>query len=244
MKNAGGLLDVLLTLFVIGIIFSLTIPVLTKNNYEKEVITGFVTFNNDLQTAIDQWKKEINCPFKTGVCLKLQKELNFVNPDFTQINKYLRIVEKVDQNSNEKNYIPLKTLNYYGTGRSIYDFQTNRKRDVYLLLDGMVFSVLTDNDGYWLVVDVNGKKPPNRIGKDTFHFCVGYDTNSDVTYFPKHNTEDGLCGFLDPSNKTKCSPNNVNPLIKGGASPSSYVLINKKLPDFAALSTKISGFKK
>lgn len=244
LKDAVGLIDVMLTLIVVGIIFSLTIPVLSKSSYEKEVISGFVTFNDNLQIAINQWKKEINCPFKAGMCIKLQNEINFVNPDFNQIGKYLKIVEKVNPDTSEKQYLPLKTWNYYGTGRSIYDFQTNKKRDVYLLLNGMVVSVLTDKDGYWLIADVNGRRPPNRIGKDTFHFCIGYDENNEIAYFPKYNTDDGLCGFLDPNNKSNCNTNNINPRIDGGASPSSYVLLNKKLPDFAALSYKIKGFRK
>lgn len=243
MKNAFSLIDIMLTLIVIGILFSLTIPVVNKNNYEHDVITGIKTFNSDLQSAIDQWKQELNCPYKSGTCIKLQKELLYINPNFNQIGKYLKIGEKISPNSNDQSFLPFKTLNYPGTAKSIYDFRTNNKRDVYLLLNGMAFSVLTDNDGYWIVVDVNGKKPPNRIGKDTFHLCVGYDTDNDITFYPKVNTNDGLCGFMEPNRETKCNPNNIDPRLSGGASPLPYVIANQKLPDFVSLSKKFKGFK-
>lgn len=243
MKKGFSLIDIILTLIIVGILFSLTIPVAKKDKYEQEVIVGIKTFNNDLQNAVDTWKQEINCPFKAGTCLIIQKELLSINPDFNQIGTNLKIVEKISQNSNDQSLLPFKTLNYQGTTKSIYDFRTNKKRDVYLLLNGTILSVLTEKDGYWIVVDINGKKPPNRIGKDTFHLCIGYDTDNDISYYPKVNTNDGLCGFLDPNRETSCNPININSRVSDGASPLTYAIINQKLPDFVMLSKKIKGFK-
>lgn len=244
MKRGISLVEVLITMTIVGIIFSLTIPTLSKKNYSDEALKGFDIFNKSLQGAIDQWKVEIGCPLKAGECIRLQKEINLVQPDFNQIMQHLKVTDKIDKNSSSISYIPAETLNYYGNAKSIYDFKTNNKRDVYMLVNGMVFSVLPDDEGYWIIADVNGKRPPNRIGKDTFHFTIGYDTDSDINYYPKNKTEDGLCGHLNGTHHIKCNPENTNPLKDGGASPSMYVLLNKKLPNFEQLSKTVSGFQK
>ncbi len=243
MKKAINLVDVLISLTVISVIFSLTLPVLNYKAMEREVLIGFNNFNDTLQSAITQWKTEINCPYKAGMCIKLQQKYNSVNPDFKQLEPYLKLYGKIDKKTQDISLLPFKTLDYSGKYRSTYNFRTNEKRDVYMLINGVVFSVLTDNSGYWIIVDVNGKRPPNRIGKDTFHLTVGYNTESDINYYSKSRTTDGLCGILAGNRSIKCDPSNINPKIGNGASPTAYLVAFNKLPDFNLLSRQIDDFK-
>lgn len=243
MKKGINLVDILITMAIMSVIFSLTLPILTNKSYEKEVLVGFDNFNTTLQGSIDTWKSSIFCPFKVGKCIQIQKNYYSVQPNFNQIGQYMNIYLNIDKHTNDISYLPEKTLDYSGKNRSTYDFRKNNKREVYMLLNGIVFSVLPDSEGYWIIVDVNGKKPPNRIGKDTFHLTVGYNTDSDINYYAKNKTNDGICGHLDDTAKVNCDGNNVNPNIGNGASPTAYLLINNKLPDFKILSEKIPGFK-
>lgn len=243
MKRALTLVEMLITMAIISFIFTLTLPILNTSTYKKEVIDGFNTFNSDLENAIKAWKTDFICPFNAGKCIVMQRDVYQNKTNFNQIGKYLNIYKKIDKNTNDISLLPLKTLDYSGKYKSTYDFRTNKKRDVYLLSNGIIFSVLSDNDGYWIIVDTNGKKPPNRIGKDTFHLTIGYDTNSDINYFAKNKTDDGICGHLKKDIKINCDANNLDPNTEYGASPTAYFVLNGKLPDFVELSKNIPNFK-
>lgn len=240
-KKGFSLTDILLTMVIIGVVFSMTLPVLNKNSNDKELISRLNKFNSTLEDAIEKWKSDNNCHYKMGECFDLQKSLILKNPDFDQIKEYLNIAQQIDKNSNDINYLPEKTLNYYGTQKSDYDFRSDKKNNIYLLLNGTTFSVNPDAEGFWILVDVNGKRPPNRIGKDTFHLTVGYDTKNDINYYPREKTTDGLCGH-GYDGKIKCDPENINPTVGNGASPTAYILLNGKLPDFKSLSKIVLNF--
>ncbi len=94
--------------------------------------------------------------------------------------------------------------------------------------------------GFAMYVDVNGKKNPNRIGKDVFPITVGFWPGKDVYYQayygPQYHNTLGLC--IDSS---QCDPSNVDPEFGSGADPTAYVILNQKLPDYKALAAKYPG---
>lgn len=241
LKNAFSLTDVLLTMIVIGIIFTLTIPVLSKRTDDKELIANLKNFSTKLEDAITKWKTSMGCPYKAGECFKFTQKTASEPYNFNLIKPYLNIVDEINSGPSDKFWLPLKTTNYYGNGQSEFDFRSSTNRHIYLMVDGTIFSVAPDTSGFWILVDVNGKKPPNRIGKDTFHMTIGYEGN-DINYNALHKTSDGICGH-GMKNKIKCDPDNTNPTIGEGASPTAYVLLNFKLPDFKALSETLQNFK-
>jgi hypothetical protein len=242
-KKAYNLIDVLLTMVVIGIIFTLTIPVLTMETIDKTIISRLGKFNSTLQDAVNEWKTQNNCLYKVGVCFEFQNKLLGQKPDFNKILQYLNGVEQINKNTYGINLLPEKTLNYYGTDISEFDFRTNNSRNVYIFLDGTIFSIASDEEGFWIVADMNGKKPPNRIGKDTFHFTIGYGNRNDVNPYARDKTLDGICGHGYREVTISCDPNNANPTIGNGASPTAYVIIKNELPDFKSLSKTVSNFK-
>lgn len=241
-KNGFNLIDILMAMIVVGVIFTMTIPVLNKKNTSQNIVSELKEFNDILEQAVTQWKTQILCPYKTGECIKTIKETTSLSPDFNQITKYLNIADKVDKGPSNVFWMPEKTLNYYGNDISDYDFRTNAIRSTYILVNGMIFSVEPDDEGFWIVVDVNGKKPPNRIGKDTFHFTIGYNTGNDINFYARETTRDGICGYGYNGNTAKCDPGNLNPTIENGASPTAYTILNQQIPDFAELSKTIPNF--
>jgi hypothetical protein len=242
MKNGFSLADVLITMIIVGVIFMFTIPVLNKKQ-EYNIVPDLYDFNSKLESAVHSWKDSIGCPFNVQRCLGFQNVLFHTPADFSQISKYMNVVEQLNVGESDVYWLPLKTLNYYGTEKSDYDFRSSLNRSRYLLIDGKIISVETNKDGFWLLVDVNGKKPPNRIGKDTFHVLVGYSLSSDIHYFAREKTKDGICGSVSMDKTLECDPENVDPTKGNGASPGTYTIINHKLPDFKALSETVPNFK-
>lgn len=243
MKKGFNLTDILMAMIVVGVFFVLTIPVLYKHTDDKALVSGLYQFNDELEIAVKKWKTEIGCPNNVKDCMVIQQSVSKEPVDFSLISRYMNVIEQDDEGLSDVYWLPPRTLNYYGSEKSDFDFRSNLNRKRYLLSDGKIISVQSDKEGFWLLVDVNGKKPPNRIGKDTFHVIVGYSPVNDINYYAKEKTRDGLCGPDYESSKVTCDPENVNPTIGNGASPAAYVLIHHSLPNYKELSKTITGFK-
>jgi len=246
--SAFTLAEVLITLGIIGVVAALTIPTLVNAYQEREMVTGLLKFNSTLQQAVQLWKNDLDCTEEIATCYAGQSPPDDNCANFDQLGKFLKISTQSDDSNTDHNWLPAGTLDYYGnslasdTWAGVSNNSTDRCR--YLLQDGSTMSVDVDPTGFWLYVDVNGKKLPNRFGKDTFPFVIGYmqDTNypyksnKDVDYYTR-NSAMGLCGI-----DNDCNPKETNP-SGDSASITSYVVLNSKLPDFKALSQTVSGFK-
>lgn len=243
MKKGFNLTDILLTLIIVGTLIMLSISIINKNDWEKDIVPKLYEFNSTLESSVQLWKADIGCFYNVKTCLYLQKTIFGTSPDFNQISKFMNVVEKIESGPSETYWLPIKTFNYYGTEISDYDYRSNANRSRYLLLDGKIISVQTDDNGFWILVDVNGKKPPNRIGKDTFHVIVGYSPSNDINYYAREKTRDGLCGPNYGQDTIECDPNNTNPLMGNGASPGAYTIIHHKLPDYDSISKTVPGFQ-
>lgn len=243
MKNGFNLADVLMTMIIISVLFMFTIPVLNHDTGGKELVNDLFKFNDTLENAVALWKKDIGCPFSVQRCLGFQRVLFHTNPNFDAISKHMNVVDQIGTGPSDIYWLPFKTSDYFGYNVSDYDFRKSNNRSRYLLTDGKIISVQSDPDGFWLLVDVNGKKPPNRIGKDTFHVLVGYSLSSDINYYPKENTKDKLCGTNFRERNIDCNPNNADPTKSNGACPGTYTILHHELPDFKSLSESIPNFR-
>ncbi len=250
---AFTLAEVLITLGVIGIVAALTVPNLIQSSQEAQWVAGLQKFNTNLIQAVLLWKEETGCNDSVGVCLASQNLSDNVASNFDQIGKFLKIAASAN-GTNTVDWLPETTLNYYGDNETSAGYgkvaHTGSNHKVYLLQDGTTFSMDVDPAGFVITVDVNGKKQPNRVGKDTFKIRIGDFTNASIVCSPKdicynkstigsYNNAVGLCG-----NESPCQDmHNVDPTIKGGAAITSYVLLNHKIPDFKALAKTIENFK-
>lgn len=242
-RIAFTLAEVLITLGIIGLIAALTIPTLINIYQERQMVTGLLKFNATLQQAVQLWKEDIGCHDDAYSCLASQGNADNDINSFNQIGQFLKIVSTATQ-TNSANWLPDNTQNYYG------NIETTNYGKVahvgcgagaFLLPDGTTFSVDIDAAGFEITVDVNGKKPPNRIGKDTFPLFIGEKSGKDIWYYKYWNSNStGLC--LYQAYGANCKPYNADPTVGFGASPTSYVILNNKLPDFYALSQTVSGF--
>lgn len=234
-KNfAFTLAEVLIVLGIIGIIAEITIPVLVQGTQEQEIVSEALNFSSNLQQAILQWKLNANCGGDARDCFIAQ---NFQDGQATNfestIGQNLYITDKV-YGTNTKGWLPADTKDYYGnTNTNVFGKVSRNCANGYMYLtkDGTTFSIDFDPDGLNFTVDVNGVKGPNRMGKDTFSFTVGKISGKDIYYYPYYNNgEDNTSGLCLAS--SACNPNNLNPNQNGGASPTAYILLNRKFPKY------------
>lgn len=256
---AFTLAEILITLGIIGVVAALTIPTLLQNNQETQMVSGLLKFHSTLQQAILMWKQETSCYESAYRCMLAQDNgaatyyTDFVN----RIGKYMQLREQHNVGGADFSYswLPDDTANYYGTysgaavtGGKVANHCTGTN-GIFILADGTTFAMRSENaTSFEIWVDVNGKKPPNRIGKDTFRMLVGgvswsTDTQKkDINYCWIYGSGNNLNGLGLCACGGTCNPNETNP-TGDAAMPTSYVLFNKRLPDFKALSGTVGGFK-
>lgn len=234
----------LIVVGIIGIIAELTIPVLVSNIQEKASVAGLSKFVSALNGAISLWKQDINCLDSSQSCLAAQGLADNDLNSFDQIAKFMKIADVQKGSKNNVDWLPAQTYDYYGNNQTGYYGAVSKMiwMNAYQLQDGTTFTIDSNTDGFEVTVDVNGKKNPNRIGKDTFMLSIGNMANKDVTYFPQQSNQPlinstGLCG-----RGANCNAANTDPTVAPGACPTAYVVLYQKLPDFTALSKTVAGF--
>lgn len=237
------LAEVLITLGIIGVVAALTIPPLVSKSQEQQWVSGLLKFNETLQQAVMMWKQDIGCTSDAYTCLTAQSLPDNSSTSFDQIANFMSIIDK---GTTGKDWLANDIANYYGNfDTTTWGKPANGSCGVmcYLLKDGMTFSIDSDPDGFGIMADINGKKPPNRVGKDVFPFVIGKKSGKDVYYLthdgiPSENGR-GLCSTYAAS----CDLNNVDPTTSNGACPTGYVILRKALPDYTALAGSVAGFK-
>lgn len=172
-KTGFTLAEVLITLSVIGIVASLTLPGLIQNNRNKELKTGLNRGYSLINQALDMYYAEhgerakngdnINNTFKPY--LKIIKDCGYAYASGEELadgcipnDDDARENGTVYKTYNGKNFI---NLNYFDDAQ-------------FILNDGM--TILIESPGTtvlnrYISVDVNGyRKRPNRLGQDLFMF--------------------------------------------------------------------------
>lgn len=240
--NAFTLAEVLITLGIIGIIAALTFPGIIEKQREKENVAKLEKFISTLSQAINQYKADTECIANLSDCLPQGADSSCAN--FDRIAAKMIIADKVKRADRaKKGWIPNKAYNYYG--EEISGNYGGISKDVigdcaYLLNDGTTFSMDVNPQSFNIVVDVNGPKLPNRVGRDVFFVYAGnswgnrpsqnMNYTADIMTYPGedlsgYNSYRGMC-----MRNQKCNPDNIDPTKDNGASITSYVLLHKKLP--------------
>ncbi len=243
---AFTLAEVLITLGIIGVVAAMTLPSLIQRQQEKAIVTSLEKFVSTLSQAVNLYKVENGCTDEISTCMSY--EVN--NRDercenFAPIAEKMNIIASVTRNNKgNANWLPDTAYNYYGEEQEGNYGGVSKKivsGCAYLLKDGTIFSVDINTTNFDILVDVNGKKRPNRIGQDIFPMLVGANArigdggstgntnkSNDLFFYPlgnNYNVYRGLC-FVH----SKCNSLNTDPTKNNGASPTAYVLMTKKLP--------------
>lgn len=170
------LAEVLITIVIIGVIATITVPII-YNKYQKEIaVTRLKKVYSELQQAIN-WSKAENGDISSW-------NFNLSTYDFfnTYLNKYIIL--------RDENFLESRTssnIQYYEISgkpetrlaifKSNYnDYSSTR----YLYLMSGAQLIVTNNPvpedanytGLGFYVDTNGFSKPNTFGKDVFHFQI------------------------------------------------------------------------
>lgn len=236
------LAEILITLLVIGVIAAITIPTLINNVEDRELVSSLKKYYSTISNAILQWENENNCIGNIESCISKYAMVDCKN-SFSGIESKLKIVDRryqTNTNFSTIDWLPTSTTFINGTAQ-VANWQGVSKMAVqsdvscqYLFAGGATMTVVLPDSSMrsgFLFIDVNGKKPPNRVGKDTFPIGLGSYNNpkyKDVNpYFNEDNNS--YAGILcNITNGTACTPDD-------GKSPTAYVLMHNKLPDLKAI---------
>lgn len=239
--TAFTLAEILITLGIIGVVAALTIPTLMNEFEERILVTAAKKYYSTLYKAVEKWEYDNGCIGNIRQCLATYP-MSDCQTAFSQLEQPMGVIDRVYAGSSSAatSWLPSTTTSYdksstnygWGVSRSSNSSLTCK----YLLKDGATMAVIMPAWGPPLntlfgsvVIDVNGKKPPNRMGKDTFPMgLASYNLKSEFSRVNPYfviNSPAGLCLLTHTDD---CNPDD-------GLSPTAYVLTHDKLPDTNAL---------
>lgn len=225
------LAEVLITLGIIGIVAAYTIPTLMHSYDKSQYLVGLKKAYSLTTTALKQMAADNGCPedlkcagfFATGT-----NQTTFSR----KLMEYLKVTKDCGTSAG-KGCWPANT-NYFYDGSSPqkaqYDLWDGYK---FITTDGMSFFIRSytttyspncDNDWDtgktanmsqacgWMMIDVNGLKGPNNLGKDTFVFFI--TNGKGISLYPKSGIDDATSagsddGYVGGASKVnRCSSTN------------------------------------
>lgn len=183
-KKAFTLAEVLITLVIIGVIASITIPSVNNNLNKEEHKAKFKkavsTINGALQRTVMDLGYVPECYYARKDKMLTQGTTGGTEAyhfgdckEFFDAFYYnLAVMKKCD-----KAFAEGCTPEYKGTttGNCTTGFSTEniKTRQAYVLNDGMIFIPYVSYPGYPVfAIDINGRRAPNKGGHDLFPFMV------------------------------------------------------------------------
>lgn len=176
---AFTLAEVLITLGIIGVVASLTLPALIQNQQKSALEVATKKFYTNMSQAIKHYMADEGVDDLRNTALNAgewsDENRTSAYKHWTEfMNKYFKVTKICDGTGD------CFVLHYRhmdgseGWNRIAYDQN-------YVLADGMVIGVLPPDAGVpgTITVDVNGKKGPNRLGYDIWSMSLFYDGTLD-----------------------------------------------------------------
>lgn len=173
MKRAFTLAEILITLGIIGVVASLTIPTLVNNYRKKQFQSNLKKEYSVLLQALEMYKKDNGEYLKTSDCYGKHACLK------RNIQPYLKVLFDCGdyQSGNSSQNC---AFNGYYSGKYTYKTYSGLQANENKLDDGQLIlndgaQLLFEGNGYttrfYVSVDINGyKKLPNKWGEDLFTF--------------------------------------------------------------------------
>ena len=180
-KKAFTLAEVLVTLTIIGVVASITVPTLSRNATKHATISTLKSTYSILSQAMhraqadygdaSEWLKPTERETKAAAELIANNIL-----------PYLKIIENCGVNDTENKCISQKYLKRNGTPHSRVYANDTRYYKVVLNNGSAIWMKSTDsteynrgNSHFIFFIDTNGAKKPNKFGDDLFVFS--YENN-------------------------------------------------------------------
>ena len=168
-KAAFTLTEVLITLGIIGIVAALTMPNIIAEHRKKSLKTQFISMYSIINQALLITKQELGSNslfddytlYLPGRGYVREKELQ------DTFYKNLKVVGNASLKTGDYSIYSDKNIKIYANNRD-YSFMIPKK----VLPNGATIAVYVVNVRIYFIVDINGKKAPNRYGHDLFQFVI------------------------------------------------------------------------
>ena len=172
-KIAFTLAEVLITLGIIGVVASLTLPSVIHQYRKKALETQFKTAYSFINQAIVMTKQDLgsNSLFDDYTVYNSEQDYVYANEFKNAFYKRLKVVGNATLKSTDYSIYSDGNIKRY-TNHKEFTFDTPEK----LLENGMTLHAFVagtlDGRHIGIVVDINGNKGPNRSGHDLFTFKI------------------------------------------------------------------------
>mgnify|MGYP004643501581 CR=1 FL=1 len=172
-KIAFTLAEVLITLGIIGVVASLTLPSVIHQYRKKALETQFKTAYSFINQAIVMTKQDLgsNSLFDDYTVYNSKQGYVYANEFKKAFYKRLKVVGSATLKSTDYSIYSNGNIKRYTSGDR-FTFETPEK----LLENGMtLYATINgsiDGKRVLIVVDINGNKGPNRAGHDLFIFKI------------------------------------------------------------------------
>ncbi len=185
-------MEVLVTLGIIGVVSAMTVPALMQNHQRKTYVTQLHKVYNELQQAAILYQTDKNAVNLREAGLKNQDEaVNF-------IRKYFKVVRECSHD-----VVPCFPVSVYKKlDGTTYPFNAPQNNlETYVLANGASIGLdtVTNSNSYIvisLMVDINGSKGPNIVGRDFFGMYL-YDNGVIDDYSVKDGDAEGGIAITD-----------------------------------------------
>jgi len=169
-KFGFTLAEVLITMAIIGVVAALTIPTLTENYQKKVYVTSLHKTYNDLSHALERLMSD------KGVENLVEAGLRSDNAIYDFIDKYIKYNKKSttafsdgDPFASKEKYRKMFTNEILDGSVQFNDMPS------YVLASGVSIKTSYNPQGFKLfdvLIDTNGPKAPNTVGRDLFVIFV------------------------------------------------------------------------
>ena len=205
--KAFTMAEVLITLGIIGIVAAMTFPSLLGKYRRKVLETQFKKSVSVISQAIMQTKVKLGSDKFVGYCVQYESnEISDASGYVVAQDCYEAFFKNFVSIAGNKSGTSLRTYNIVRTDESLKTFnglQTQGASSlaglydvIYLtniMPDGSFLNMMINEYQFYIGVDINGQKGPNRLGHDIFIFTI--DKNNDTISFankPQNFTEEEI----------------------------------------------------
>ena len=165
-KKAFTLAEVLVTLMIIGVIASMTIPGLMRNADDRTVATNlkkiYAELNQATKLAMTEYSATRFC--RTG----LTDDEQTFEDDF--IKKYFNVMKVCPAGDATECFGDSELINTYGSSKKSYLLSNG----IAIMFSSMSERYCTYDSNTQIYVDVNGPKKPNKGGTDQFTLTMDF----------------------------------------------------------------------
>ena len=186
-KIAFSLAEVLLTMLVLGILISFTVPSLTLSYERNSTQAGFATIIKDVNKALFNYSIKNQCKGKLS-CTNVFANSNsteLLAPEFSAIKTGTNCW---NGKGNLNGFLNLDNLSCFMDGKGrIFAFATDTESisadcsTNYYFDSTFAGKHKLKNSCGLLYADINGQKQPNKFGRDIFMFIIT-DSSSSYLY--------------------------------------------------------------